>query len=234
MSRAEPLYRLQLIDLELDQARRRWREIEAALSGSSALTHTRAELAKAEQTLRQTTTELKSLELEARSLDEKIASEEDKLYSGRIRNPKEMLDVQQELEGLKRRRSALDDQILAMMERAEQQRADLSRCREALAQAEQHFAEDSESLKAEQRKLRAKVEADLAQREALRRGLPAEDQGIYEGLRKKKPNGVAVALLKAGACSQCGEVPPSQLIQQANTGATLAFCPNCGRILYAR
>jgi predicted nucleic acid-binding Zn-ribbon protein len=234
MSRAEPLYRLQLLDLELDQARRRWREIEAALAGSPALAHTRAELAKAEQTLRQTTTELKSLELEAQSLDEKIAAEEDRLYSGRIRNPKEMLDVQQELEGLKRRRSALDEQILAMMEQAEQQRAALQHCREALAQAEQHFAEDSERLKAEQGRLRAKVEADLAQREALRRAIPAQDLATYEALRKKKPSGVAVALLKAGACSQCGTVPPSQLIQQANTGATLAFCPNCGRILYAR
>jgi predicted nucleic acid-binding Zn-ribbon protein len=234
MSRAEPLYRLQLLDLELDQARRRWREIEAALAGSPALAHTRAELAKAEQTLRQTTTELKSLELEAQSLDEKIAAEEDRLYSGRIRNPKEMLDVQQELEGLKRRRSTLDEQILAMMEQAEQQRTALQHCREALAQAEQHFAEDSERLKAEQGRLRAKVEADLAQREALRRAIPAQDLATYEALRKKKPNGVAVALLKAGACSQCGTVPPSQLIQQANTGATLAFCPNCGRILYAR
>jgi len=234
MSRAEPLYRLQLLDLELDQARRRWREIEAALAGSPALAHTRAELTKAEQALRQTTTELKSLELEAQSLDEKIASEEERLYSGRIRNPKEMLDVQQELDMLKRRRSALDDQMLAMMAQVEQQRADVSRCREAMIQAERHFAEDSEHLKAEQHKLRAKVEADLAQREALRRSLPREDYAVYESLRKKKPNGIAVTLLKAGACSQCGEVPPSQLVQQANTGAVLAFCPNCGRILYAR
>ena len=223
-----------MLDLELDQARRRWREIEAALADSPALVHTRAELTKAEQALRQTTTELKSLELEAQSLNEKIAAEEDRLYSGRIRNPKEMLDIQQELEGLKRRRSALDDQMLAMMEQAEQQRADLLRCREALAQAEQHFAEDSQRLKAEQAKLRAKVEADLAQREALRRAIPAEDLAIYEALRKKKPNGVAVALIRNGACGQCGAVPPSQLTQQANTGDKLAFCPNCGRVLYAR
>jgi predicted nucleic acid-binding Zn-ribbon protein len=223
-----------MLDLELDQARRRWREIEAALADSPALVHTRAELNKAEQALGQTTTELKSLELEAQSLNEKIAAEEDRLYSGRIRNPKEMLDIQQELEGLKRRRSALDDQMLAMMEQAEQQRADLLRCREALAQAEQHFAEDSQRLKAEQAKLRAKVEADLAQREALRRAIPAEDLAIYEALRKKKPNGVAVALIRNGACGQCGAVPPSQLTQQANTGDKLAFCPNCGRILYAR
>ncbi len=223
-----------MLDLELDQARRRWREIEAALADSPALVHTRAELNKAEQALRQTTTELKSLELEAQSLNEKIAAEEDRLYSGRIRNPKEMLDIQQELEGLKRRRSALDDQMLAMMEQAEQQRADLLRCREALAQAEQHFAEDSQRLKAEQAKLRAKVEADLAQREALRRAIPAEDLAIYEALRKKKPNGVAVALIRNGACGQCGAVPPFSAHSAANTGDKLAFCPNCGRILYAR
>ncbi|BCX02830.1 MAG: hypothetical protein KatS3mg053_0768 [Candidatus Roseilinea sp.] len=234
MSRAESLYRLQLLDLELDRARKRLREIEASLAGSSALEHTRAEAAKAEKALRLASAELKSLELDAQALDDKITSEEQRLYSGAIRNPKEMLDLQQELDALRRRRVALDDQLLAAMEQVEQLRADELRCRQALAQAERNFADDSAHLRAERDKLQAAVEGDLEQREALCSGIPVKDLDLYSAIRAKKPNGVAVALIKSGACSQCGEVASSQLVQQARTGAAPVICSNCGRILYAQ
>jgi predicted nucleic acid-binding Zn-ribbon protein len=234
MSRAESLYRLQLLDLELDRARRRLHEIETLLAGNPALDHTRSETAQADRALRLASSELKSLELESQALDEKIATEEQRLYAGQIRNPKEMLDLQQELDSLKRRRGALDDQMLALMEQVEQLRADHLRCRQALAQAERNFAEDSVHLRAECEKLQAAMEGELEQREALCRSIPAQDIALYSAIRAKKPNGVAVALIKAGACSQCGEVASSQLVQQAHTGVALAICSNCGRILYAR
>ncbi len=234
MSRAESLYRLQLLDLELDRARKRLREIEMALTSSPALEHTRAETARAEKALQLASTELKSLELDAQALDERIAGEEQRLYAGTIRNPKEMLDVQQELESLKRRRWALDDQLLAAMEQVEQRRTDVVRCRQALAQAERNFADDSEHLRAERDRLKAAVEGDLEQREALSRSIPTRDLELYLAIRARKPNGVAVALVKSGACSQCGEVASSQLVQQAHTGTTLAICSSCGRILYAQ
>jgi predicted nucleic acid-binding Zn-ribbon protein len=234
MSRAESLYRLQLLDLELDHAGRRLREIEALLAGSPALEHTRNEAARAEKALRLASSELKSLELESQSLDEKITAEEQRLYAGQVRNPKEMLDLQRELDSLKRRRGALDDQMLSLMEQVEQLRADHLHCRQALAQAERNFAEDSAHLRTEREKIKAAMEGQLERREALCRSAPAGDLALYSAIRTKKPNGVAVALVKAGACSQCGEVAPSQLVQQAHTGAGLAICPNCGRILYAQ
>jgi len=234
MSRAESLYRLQLLDLELDQARRRLREIESLLAGSPALDHTRREAAQADKALRRASSELKSLELESQSLDEKIATEEHRLYAGQIRNPREMLDLQRELDSLRQQRGALDDQMLSLMEQVEQLRADHLRCCQALAQAERNFAEDSAYLRAERQKIEAVMEGQLEQREALCRSVPAGDVALYSAIRAKKPNGMAVALVKAGACSQCGEVAPSQLVQQAHTGAGLAICPNCGRILYAQ
>lgn len=234
MSRAETLYRLQLLDDELDAARKRMREIETLLAGSPALEHTRAETAKVEQALRTASAELKMLELDAQTLDEKIRSDEARLYAGTIRNPKEMLDVQAEIEALKRRRAALDDQLLAALEQVESLQADTDRCRLALAQAEKNFAEDSAHLRMERDKLATVIEADLERRQALCVGVPTKDLELYAAIRSRKPNGVAVALIKADACSQCGEMASSQLVQQAHTGSALAICSNCGRILYAK
>jgi hypothetical protein len=234
MSRAESLHRLQLLDTELDAARKRLHEITQALEGNPALTHTRAELALAEKVHRQAAADLKLLELDSQSLDEKISVDEQRLYAGAIRAPKEMLDVQTEVASLKKRRSLLDDDLLAAMERVEQFKADEARCREALSQAERNFGEDSAHMQAERERLIASAQAELERRQALASGVPKPDLDLYISIRARKPNAIAVATIKSGACSQCGEMASSQLTQQARTGQSLAICSNCGRILYAQ
>jgi predicted nucleic acid-binding Zn-ribbon protein len=234
MSRAESLYRLQLLDTELDAARKRLHEITLSLEGSPALTHTRAELASAEKALHQAMSDLKSLEMDSQTLDEKIGADEQRLYAGAIRAPKEMVDVQTEVASLKKRRRALDDDMLVVMERVEQLKANEARCREALAQAERNFDDDSAHLKEERQRLLASAQAELERRQALAESVSKQDLNLYALIQTKKPNHIAVALLKAGACGQCGEMASSQSTQQAGTGTALAICSNCGRILYAQ
>jgi predicted nucleic acid-binding Zn-ribbon protein len=234
MSRAESLYRLQLLDTELDASRNRLRDIDADLSGSPALAHTRAEMANAERVLRAASSELRSLELDAQALDDKIKEDEARLYAGTIRSPKEMLDVQREVASLKKRRETLDDEMLAAMERVEQSTSDAAHCRAAVAQAEARFADDSLHLREERGRLLATIEGDLERRQALSLSVPAQDLDLFLTIQSRKPNHIAVTLLRSGACTQCGEMASSQLLQLARTGSTLAICSNCGRILYAQ
>ena len=70
------------------------------------------------------------------------------------------------------------------------------------------------------------------QRQAAVGAILRSDLDAYVALRTKKPNGVAVALIKNAACSQCGEEPSSMQIQQARVGSALTLCGTCGRILY--
>lgn len=232
MSKAESLYRLQLLDADMDAAQKRLIEIDALLKGTPALAHARSEAAKAEQALRASTSELKSAEEEVQTIDAKVSEEEQRLYAGNIRSPKEMLDVQQEVAGLKKRRAALDEVMLAAMERVEQSKTDDAACRNALAHAERNFADDNQHLRRERETLINTARGQIEQRKALSGSLPKDALDAYMGVRAKKPNRVAVTLIKNGACSQCGEVASSLLTQQARTGQNLAFCSNCGRILY--
>jgi predicted nucleic acid-binding Zn-ribbon protein len=100
MSKAETLYRLQSLDLDLDSARKRLREVENALASNPAVAHAQAELHSAQQAHHKAAVEVKSLELEGSSLDEKIKADEDRLYTGNIRTPKELVDLQHEIEML--------------------------------------------------------------------------------------------------------------------------------------
>jgi uncharacterized protein len=233
MSNAESLYRLQMLDNDLDAAQKRLVEIDTQLKGTPALAHARSELTKAEQAQRAAQAELKSLEFDAQTLDEKISGEEQRLYAGQVRAPKEMVDIQHELEGLKKRRASMDDDLLAAMERAEQTRADELACRQSLTHAERNFADDNTHLKRERETTIRAAQGQIEQRKALAGSLPKEAIALYTNVRAKKPNRIAVALIKAGACGQCGQLASSQSAQQARTGQTLAICSNCGRILYA-
>jgi len=233
MSRAESLHRLQQLDTELDAARKRGKEIDTLLKGTPALQHARSEFASAEAEKKAAEAALKVVEEEAQTLDSKVQDEEQRLYAGNIHSPKEMLDVEHELAGLKKRRAGLDDNLMAAMERAEQAKSDFAMTKAALDHAERNFNDDNTHLREEWNQMVVSVRAKLEQRQALSAALPKADLDLYNALRSKKANGIAVAMIKAGACSQCGTMPSSQQVQQARTGSTPALCSSCGRILYA-
>jgi predicted nucleic acid-binding Zn-ribbon protein len=233
MSKAEQLYRLQLLDTDLDKARKQLREVEAALASNPAVAHAQAELASAQKAQIHAAAEVKSIELEASTLDEKIRSDEERLYAGKIKTPKEMIDLQREVEVLKKRRAEMDETLLTAMFALEEADATDKRCREAVDQAAQHWQDDSVNLRQVRDQLKDRISADEEQRDAVSINIPRADLEIYTALRAKKAGGVAVALVTGGACSQCGEAPSSVLLQQARTGSSLALCNTCGRILYA-
>ncbi len=232
MAKAEALYRLQTLDSQLDAAYKRIREIDTALAGNAAVAHAKIELANAEKILRTASTELKSIELDVQSLDEKIRSEEQRLYGGQIKGPKEMLDTQKELESFKKRHASLDDTLLSAMEQTEDARTTEVNIRQALTDATKRWEDDSQHLRQERIDLTAKATGISEQRQAAVAAIPRVEIEAYVGLRTKKPNGVAVALIKNNSCSQCGAEPSSMHLQQSRTGTTLTYCAICGRILY--
>ena len=232
MSKAESLYRLQLLDNQLDGAVKRIKEIEVALVGNAAVAHAKAELEKADKAHRTSAVALKTLEMDAQTLDAKIAEEEKRLYGGTIKGSKELIETQKEVDSLKKRRSGMDDGLLLAMETAEDAEAALKACRQGLGDAARKWDEDNLHMRQEREDLTAKVGALREQRQASVVAIPRADLDIYVVLRAKKTNGVAVALIKNGSCGQCGESPSSIQLQQARVGTALTTCINCGRILY--
>ena len=93
MSRAHSLYRLQEIDLALDNNHARLAEIQSILSDSEELQQAIENLAQAETTLKEIQAVLKSAEHAVESQRSKIEETEATLYSGLIKNPKELQDL---------------------------------------------------------------------------------------------------------------------------------------------
>ena len=231
MSKPETLYRLQTIDLEIDERSRRLKEVKAVLEGNEELQRMWQALQKGEKMLSRQRTRLRDQELEMRSLAHKIASVEDRLYGGRIKNPKELGNLQDEVQYLKRRKSELEDQVLESMIEVEESEASVTEQRERLARLEEEWQETQVRLSAEQNELVNRLSQLKAKRAKLQKTIEAGDLALYEDLRRRR-YGQAVALLEGELCQACRVTLPSSKAQQARQGEALTLCGSCERILY--
>ena len=231
MGKPETLYRLQTIDLETDERNRRLKEVKAVLEGNEELQRMWQALQKGEKMLSRQRTRLRDQELEMRSLAHKIASVEDRLYSGRIKNSKELGNLQDEVQYLKRRKGELEDQVLESMIEVEDSEASVTEQRERLVRLEEEWQETQARLSAEQNELMNRLSQLRAKRAKLQKTIEAGDLALYEDLRRRR-YGQAVALLEGELCQACRVTLPTSKAQQARQGEVLTLCGNCERILY--
>ncbi len=230
MSAVQQLYELQELDLARDKVQRRLKEIAGQLGETPALRTARANLQRLQAELARQHTRRQDLELETRSLEAKIASVEELLYSGRVTNPKELTDLQKDAAALRRQRSALDEKSLQVMAAIEENEAAIQEAQATLTTLETDWTARQRDLLQE----RADLEAHLAQLEHARAGhlpgLPAGDLACYESLRQSK-NGLAIATVENDSCAVCGVELSEHTLALLLLDETLVFCNNCGRIL---
>ena len=231
MSRTQRLYELQQVDIEAESTSRRLREIAASLGESTELKRARKMVTDAEASLATSRAEMQDLDLEVSGLSQKIQANEKRLYSGRVTNPKELANLQEELASLKRWREKKEEDLLEAMVATEEAEAALSDAQAILAQVSDSWRAEQGDLAEEQIDLQAHLEDLGQQRTELVSDIEQEDVVTYEGLRKRKA-GRAVAAVSGGVCEGCRMNPPSSQVQHAGSGEDLVYCNNCGRILH--
>lgn len=232
MSQPFKLYRLQQIDSQLDKSRVRWKAIEAELRAVEAIRQAEAQAAAAAQRLAEAEKILRHAEQEVTEQRIKIEQTESALYGGKVRNPKELQDLQNETAALKRHLSNLEDRQLDAMLAVEEQQTDEQRARTELAQVRAGVERQNASLLAEQTILKMDLQHQEAERQAAVSSIPPEDLRLYEQLRQTR-NGVAVARVSEQACAACGATLNSALLVSARSPNQITRCDTCGRILYA-
>jgi predicted nucleic acid-binding Zn-ribbon protein len=231
MSRTQVLHELQQTDLVLEAVARRLKEITASLGESDALRQARQQVADAETHLHACHARTKDLDLEVRSLGERVQTNEQRLYGGRVTNPKELSSLQDDAGSLKRWRDKKEEEQLEAMLAEEEAEARLAACRAAMAQTDEAWQAEQSRLLAEQTDLQARQREVGDQRALLAGSVSADDLAIYEQMRPRK-GGRAVAPVKGGLCLGCRMTPPVNQVHQASAGLVLVFCNNCGRIMH--
>jgi uncharacterized protein len=233
MNQASQLYQLQKIDTELDQSNTRLKEINRLMEADEVVRKAKEKADQAKAALAKTRRKLQDAEEAVTSVRIKINTSESSLYGGKIRNPKELQDLQIEITALKRRLSALEDEQLEFMVSVEQCEADEKAELENLSNiTAQHFGQQA-SLRGEQSQLIKNSEKLQTMRSVTLASILPENLEIYERLRKQK-RGIAVSVVEESACSACGATArPSELQSARLSSQQMPFCSSCGRILYA-
>lgn len=229
--KVDVLWDLQEVDSALDQIRARAARIAEAWGNRTALQAVTRARDEAAQTLRQAQAEQRDLDLQLEKLRAKVQADSDKLYGGRVKNPRELQDLQAEVEQDKRLVSALEDRSLAQMDAVETAQKVSQAADEAYARAEEAWRRDQLAMKDEHASLKAQGAALAARRQALVAQADPTALRTYESLRRSK-GGLAVARVLQHSCQGCRVGIPSREEQQARMSVELVFCSSCGRILY--
>jgi len=230
MNLVSMLWHLHTLDQEIVDKTKRARQVEDALASDPAVVAARAALDTEQKKLDALQRAMRDRELEAKGLDQKIKELNERVYSGRITNPKELDGYAQDLEMHKRNRSALDDKLLELMEAIDQAQKRVGEKSNALKQVEVKRTGDLAQLTDEQHALVTRLSELDAEREKTRAALPADLLRTYDQLYRTKA-GRAVTQLKHGACGACGVSVPTGLINRLRGGEEIIFCSSCGRIL---
>jgi len=224
------LFALQELDLAIAADRAAIADIESRLDEPEELTEARALLVERQVELREAEHAFKEREFEADELKNKIEPLEKKLYQGTL-PPKELEDLQADIDSLKRRRNTLEDQALEAMEALEQAQKGHEESDRAVGDLAEQYGVEREDMGAR----RSELESEIARLEEQR----AQDAGevdpsllrLYEELRSTRA-GRAVAKVEGGACQGCRISLPMNVQQRARAGNAVVQCPSCERILY--
>ncbi len=232
MSQIRALYRLQKIDLEIDQRLQRIEAIAALLEQDEALRAAQAQVTALQETLRPKETRTADINLELQTVTNQIKQLSERLYSGKVRNPRELEDVEHKLAERQRRRERLEDALLELMIETEDLQSELAQANAHLANVRDARVEEHRALQAELEQLHADLARLKKERKEVAHTISAENLALYKALRARK-HGRALSPLQGESCSVCGVRQTTQSVQRVRQGQEIVTCASCGRILIA-
>lgn len=232
MSASLGLYRLQQVDRQIDRAQARLEAIRKTLENDTELKAALTRMETAQANHHRALHELKFTETEAETQKIKIEQTEASLYGGGVKNPKELQDLQKDVESLKKHLATLEERELEAMIGTDSAADELQTAKTDLDGIQSRLGNEHRSLIEERSALARQLENLTEEREAALSPISVDQLRIYEDLRRQK-RGVAVAEVEDDACAACGTTINAAVQQNARSQKSLIHCPSCGRILFA-
>lgn len=161
-------------------------------------------------------------------VEKRIASDEQKLKSSA--SPKDIAGFQHEIEGLKNRKSLLEDSELSLLDKLEESEKRLTGLRnqkaEVEAELEQSKSELSQTLGL-MRDQNSKINQEIS---SIKSQLPSE---LIDAFERKLAKGNAVGRIVRSACTACNmNLNSTAMAELSNVPADeLATCPECAAIV---
>ena len=225
------LLSLQDKDLELDRMQGELAAIPAkigALKHDIQVAKTALEDAKKEMTQLQMAKKQKELDLDGQETAVRKHSTE----LNAVKTNEAYRALLGEIEKAKQATSALEDQILQLMELIDQATRVWKEKESGSKNHESDLLKQISDLESKQTELAQTLETHKTEREQAFAALPKELAGPYNKLRHGKHVKWAVVPIRKEQCSGCHMKVSQNLINEVRRGQKLMTCESCSRIVY--
>ena len=229
MSQIQLLYQLQQLDSEMQEKKGRLGDVLRAQKETDALLQARKRAKTAVSTHKTALAAQKTLRQEMDILDSNKKRAEQRLYSGNVKNPKELSDLQHKIDSLGRRRTVLEDDMLELMIAVDEAEEEQQAADAHLAETEADWKADQADLEKEKHTLALRLHKLGQERKAKTPLIEAALLKKYNSIIARK-GGLAVARLRGDQCSGCRLNVSSQVMKRVNEGE-IVECHSCGRLL---
>ncbi len=231
------LVSLQELDQRLQQKEQQLEDLHQQVASVRSEKETRQQEAEERQQ------RISELESQQRETDGQLKLEEEKIKEkrvrlNRVRNEREQLALQREIELMKEANGQIEESILSVMEQLEEERQHLADIQTRLEELDSQLAEEAVEVEKHIAGLEEEAQADRRQREEIVADLDASLCARYERIFGNR-GALAVVEVRDGTCQGCYmRIPPHMCNQiqssQIQGSSEIFHCPHpyCGRIVY--
>lgn len=171
----------------------------------------------------------KKLEDSIETNNEKIKSNEKKLFSGTITDPKELSNYQDEVNILQNNNARFEEEELEIMEEQEPLDPGIEVLKKEINELEAAVKRIKNEVGEKQEGLKHNIEGLRNRKEDVIARIPAEDLKKYNDTKIKKA-GIAVSVIRDNFCGVCNMEIPAIEAEKFVDSEILYECPICGRI----
>jgi predicted nucleic acid-binding Zn-ribbon protein len=201
--------------------------VESRLSSDPEVVQLEEALASARSAQDAVAARLRESDHEREGHRTKLRSREKELMSGRIRNPTELMQMSEEVQHMKARFAAEEDEELRLMEDAEAADESVREASANLDETRRRSVAEEPALKEDLAAWRAELAEVEAERDEVWGQVPAAAQAAYKRIRIQPP----IAQVSRNQCMACHVTVTSSGMQNLRKDDVLVNCENCGRIL---
>jgi uncharacterized protein len=233
MGETAVLYELQQLELELDKLKKKLKELPVYAEFKqlqSEVADKKEAIGWAQTKLEEQRKRIRRLEMDVEKSQQESKAIQAKLYSGAVKNSKELEQLQSKGKALQREKDKTEENMLLVMEASDELEKSLSKSKQDYSNYTRKLKDLQQRGNQEIRELKEKILGCQQSRDQLMQQISSPLLDNYRELRVRY-HGRPLARVEAGACGGCRVSISSNLQNILCNPEAVVSCENCGRIL---
>ena len=194
-----------------------------------------ADLRKVEAMLERERTQLKETESWRRQQEEEMKAEEDHLIkakqkSSQVKNVREHMATERELQSTRERSKAREEEVLKLMGVVEETKKRIAQHEADFNALRDHVTSQEAAARGKIDEAKSQIDAEKTIRDQAAKRCRPDAFKKYAAIRMRR--GLAMVPVKNGTCQGCNMNIPPQVFNMLQRGDSIELCGTCNRIIY--